>query len=154
MPNIFDGLAKASDQDILEQVALLQAINMTNVCKPYGIKLQRGAVGLVNKVGGFFNKDPELKKAENRELWDYIEEKREEIKGLSRSELDRLMVSTLSSKIKSKKDNNTPDGISVRVIEEAAELLKIPKDLTPAQKADSVGYIGSIMKAIRKEGGG
>ncbi|NSA22874.1 hypothetical protein [Clostridium beijerinckii] len=34
MPNIFDGLRKISDNDIIEQIALLETMNVTNISKP------------------------------------------------------------------------------------------------------------------------
>lgn len=54
--------------------------------------------------------------------------------------LDELMKDALIAKSRTTRFNDSPDSISVRVIEEAAELFKISKYLTPAQKADSVHY--------------
>ena len=41
MPNIFDGLKKVSDDEIIEQIALLETMNISNISKPIAQKAKK-----------------------------------------------------------------------------------------------------------------
>lgn len=157
MPNIFDGLSKISDAELLDQIALLESINMMNISKPYVAKAKKGVISAINGVGKLFGKDFDIKKPEKKELVDYIEEKRKELSICTRSELDKKMLDDLVSKSRLGIKGSSLDAISVKVIEEASLIFKIPKDLTPSQKADSVyqrfleRMLDNMQKSMRKQ---
>jgi hypothetical protein len=138
MPNIFDGLAKVSDAQLLDQVTLLESVNMANISKPYVTKAKKGVVNAINGIGKLFGKDFDIKEPENKELVNYIDEKRKELRSCSRFELEKKMINNLRSKSKLEMKNNSFDVISVKVIEEACTVFKISENLTSAQKADNI----------------
>jgi uncharacterized protein YaaW (UPF0174 family) len=75
----------------------------------------------------------------------------------TREELDDRMLEALKVKAKVKQEGMSLDMVSLKVIEEAASLLDIPKDLTPAQKADSVyqrfyeRLLDNLQKQLKKQ---
>eukprot|EP00831_Metopus_contortus_P017825 TRINITY_DN17541_c0_g1_i1.p2 TRINITY_DN17541_c0_g1~~TRINITY_DN17541_c0_g1_i1.p2 ORF type:complete len:114 (-),score=34.12 TRINITY_DN17541_c0_g1_i1:72-413(-) len=69
MPNIFDGLNKLSDNDIIEHVAVLEVLNMSNLSKPIAQKAIKKAVDIINFVGSKIGKDPNIKEPKVKEIW-------------------------------------------------------------------------------------
>jgi len=157
MPNIFEGLKKTSDNDIIEQVALLETINISNISKPMIQKTSRKAIRVINYLGKRIGKNPQIKEPEVKEIWDLIDEKRNELKLCTRLELNYKMLSALKSKSRCDKVIQSDDGISIKVIEESAISFKIPDDLTPAQKADAVyirfteRMLENVQKTLKKQ---
>ena len=138
MPNIFDGLRKISDEEIIEQIALLETMNLTNVSKPIAQKAKKKTIGIINFFGSKIGKNNMIEEPEVKEIWTLIDEKKDELKICTRMELDEKLLNVLMEKTKNDIENPTEDEISVEVIEEAAKLYKIYKDLTPGQKADNI----------------
>lgn len=136
MPNIFDGINKLSDNELIEQIALLETINMYNLSKPIAQKAIKKAVNIINFLGNKIGKDPNIKEPEVKEIWILLEEKTNELKEYTREELNERLKEILIEKSKNKSDEPSEDEISVKVIEEAAKLYKINDNLTPAKKAD------------------
>lgn len=138
MSNIFDGLAKIPDVQLLDQVALLESINMVNISKPYVAKAKKGVVNALNGIGKLFGKDFDISQPEEKELVNYIDEKRKELSNCRRSELEKKLINDLVLKSKLEIKTSSLDKISVKVIEEASLIFKISEELTPAQKADAI----------------
>ena len=138
MSNIFDGLAKVSDAQLLDQVTLLESINMGNISKPYVTKARNGVVNAINGIGKLLGKDFDISQPEEKELVNYIDEKRKELSNCSRSQLEKKIINDLILKSKLETKNSSIDTISVKVIEQASLIFKISEQLTPAQKADTI----------------
>lgn len=138
MPNIFDGINKLSDNELIEQIALLETINMYNLSKPIAQKAIKKAVNIINFLGNKIGKDPNIKEPEVKEIWTLLEEKTNELKEYTREELNERLKDILIEKSRNKDDEPSEDAISVQVIEEAAKLCKINDNLTPANKADMI----------------
>ena len=51
MPNIFDGLRQISDNNIIEQIALLETMNITNISKPILQKAKKKTISIINFLG-------------------------------------------------------------------------------------------------------
>lgn len=138
MPNIFDGLRKISNEEIIEQIALLETMNLTNVSKPIAQKAKKKTIGIINFLGRKIGKSHMIEEPEIKEIWTLIDEKKDELKVCTRMKLDERLLNVLMDKTKNDIENPTEDEISVEVIEEAAKLYKVYKNLTPAQKADNI----------------
>ncbi|WP_297422017.1 hypothetical protein [Clostridium sp.] len=138
MPNIFDGLRRISDEDMIEQIVLLETMNVTNISKPIIQKVKKKTIGLINFIGSKIGKNQMMEEPEVKEIWTLVNEKRGELKKYTREELDERLLKILTEKTRNHGENPTEDEISVEVIEEAGKLYKIFKNLTPGQKADSI----------------
>jgi len=138
MPNIFDGLRKISDDDIIEQIALLETINMINISKPIAQKAKKKTISIINFLGSKIGKNDIIKEPEVKEIWTLIDEKKNELKNCTRMDLNERLLNVLMGKSKNDLEDPTEDEISIEVIEEAAKLYKFYKISTPGQKADSI----------------
>lgn len=138
MPNIFDGLRKISDKDIIEQIALLETMNVTNISKPIMQKARKKTISIINFFGSKIGKNRIMEEPEVKEIWTLINEKKDELKNYSRTELDERLFNGLMEKVKNDIEDPTEDEISIEIIEEAAKLYKLYKNLTPGQKADKI----------------
>lgn len=152
MATIFDGYTKASDEQIADQIALLETITLGNVLKPYGQKARLGAVRTIKKVGGLFGKGGDIKEPEVKEVRDVVEENRKKLDGVSRNQLDAKLHKLLVDR-SGCTPGSSQDALSAKVIDEAAVLLKISQDLTPAQKADRVyeEFHERVLENLQKE---
>ena len=138
MPNIFDGLRKISDDDIIEQIALLETMNITNISKPIAQKAKKKTISIINFLGSKLGKNHMIEEPEVKEIWTLIDEKKDELKNCTRMELDERLLNILMEKSKNDIEDPTEDEISIEVIEEAAKLYKLYKNSTPGQKADNI----------------
>lgn len=138
MPNIFDGLRRISDKDIIEQVALLETMNITNISKPIIQKAKKKTISIINLIGSKIGKNNVIEEPEVTEIWALIDKKKEELKNCTREELDEKLLNVLLEKIKNDLDDESEDAISIEVIEEAAKLYKVYENLTPGKKADNI----------------
>ena len=138
MPNIFDGLRKISDKDIIEQIALLETVNINNISKPIIQKAKKKTISIINFIGSKIGRINMIEEPEIKEIWTLIDEKKEEIKELTRAELEEKLLNILIDKIKIDDENSTEDMISIQVIEECSKLYKIYENMTPSQKADII----------------
>lgn len=138
MPNIFDGLRKIPDKDIIEQIALIETMNVTNISKPIVQKARKKTISIINFLGSKIGKNRIMEEPEVKEIWTLINEKKDELKNYSRTELDERLLNLLMEKVKNDLEDPTEDEISIEVIEEAAKLYKIYKNTTPGQKVDKI----------------
>lgn len=140
MPNIFDGLRKISDTDIIEQIAFLEIINIANVSKPIAQKAKKKTISIINFLGNKIGKKHIIEEPEIKDIWALIDEKKDELKKYARDELDKKLFDILVEKTKNDDDNPTEDVISIEVIGEAAKLYKFYENATPNQKADNIFF--------------
>ncbi|ABR34122.1 MULTISPECIES: hypothetical protein [Clostridium] len=138
MPNIFDGLRKISDNDIIEQIALLETMNVTNISKPIIQKAKKRTISIINFIGSKIGKNRVLEEPEVKEIWALVDEKKEELEKCTRNELNERLFNILSEKANDDLESATEDEVSIEVIEEAAKLYKVHKNLTPNHKADII----------------
>ena len=138
MANIFDGLKNISNDDIIEQIALLETMNLTNMSKPIAQKAKQKTINIINFVVSKMGKQNTIKEPEVKEIWTLIDEKKKELKKYTRLELDEILLNVLMEKYKNDIEDPTEDQVSVKVIEEAGKLYKLHKKSTPAQKADNI----------------
>jgi hypothetical protein len=138
MPNIFDGLRQISDNDMIEQIALLETMNITNISKPVIQKAKKKTISIINFLGNKFGKGNMLEEPEVKEIWTLIDEKKEELIECTREQLEERFFDVLKGKCKDDGENKSEDALSIEIIEEAAKLYKIYKNSTPGQKADAI----------------
>lgn len=138
MPNIFDGLKNISNDDMIEQIALLETMNLTNISKPIAQKAKQKTINIINFIAIKMGKQNTIKEPEVKEIWTLIDEKKKELKKYTRLDLDKILLNVLMEKYKNDIEDPTEDKVSVTVIEEAAKLYKLYKKSTPAQKADNI----------------
>ncbi|WP_186429691.1 hypothetical protein [Clostridium sp. BSD9I1] len=152
MPNIFDGLEKLDDNVIIDNIAMLQAVNMENVIKGYGTTVANKSTKAINNIGKFFGKDPGVKIIEEKKIEDYILEEKNKIINLSRSQLDDKLMNLLKEKA-NMVGEQSKDAISVCIINLVADHFNIDKNLTTAQKADGIyrRYFEKVLSSIQKE---
>lgn len=138
MPNIFDGFRKMSDDDIIEQIALIETMNIANISKPIIQKAKKKTISLINFLGSKVGKNRIIEEPEVKEIWALVDEKKAELKKSSRDQLDERLLNIIIEKSKNNIEDLTEDEISIEVIEEAAKLYKLDIYLTPCQKADNI----------------
>ncbi|HEX9025995.1 MAG TPA: hypothetical protein VF839_05980 [Clostridium sp.] len=138
MPNIFDGLRKISDEDLIQQIALLETMNITNISKPIAQKAKKKTISIINFFGSKLGKNHIIEEPEVKEIWVLIDEKKDELKNCTRTELDERLLNVLIERFNNDIEDPTEDEISVEIIEEVAKLYKLYKNLTPGQKADNI----------------
>ena len=145
MPNIFDGIAKLSDEDLKNQIATLEEITMTNALSQFGQTFSNITVSLYNSVKKFMN-GKEAKVQEVVKIEDRIRNTYESLQGLSREELEQRIRDVLVKKINSATvlslTDPSDDRISVEIIELACKNYKkeINPNFTFAQKADAIRH--------------
>ncbi|NYC27820.1 hypothetical protein [Clostridium saccharobutylicum] len=80
MPNIFDGFRKMSDDDIIEQIALIETMNIANISKPIIQKAKKKTISLINFLGSKVGKNRIIEEPEVKEIWALVDEKKAELK--------------------------------------------------------------------------
>ena len=140
MPNIFDGLRKISDKDMIEQIALIETMNISNISKPIVQKAKKKTISIINFIGSKIGRNRMIEEPEVKEIWSLIDENKDELKNFTRANLDKRLLDILLEKSKSDMKNLTEDALSIEIIEEGAKLYKIYNNLTPAQKADKIYF--------------
>jgi len=140
MPNIFDGLRKISDKDMIEQIALIETMNITNISKPIVQKAKKKTISIINFIGSKIGRNRMIEEPEVKEIWSLIDENKDGLKNCTRADLDKRLLDILLEKSKSDMKNLTEDALSIEIIEEGAKLYKIYNNLTPAQKADKIYF--------------
>lgn len=152
MSNIFDGLEKLEDNVIIDNIAMLEAVNMGNVIKGYGTTVASKGAKFINSVGGFFGKDPGIKVVEEKKIDDYILEEKNKIINLNRSALDDKLLNLLKEKA-NMSGVQSKDAISAAITNLVAEYSNIDENLTVAQKADGIyrRYFEKLLSSIQKE---
>lgn len=152
MSNIFDGLEKLDDNVIIDNIAMLEAVNMGNVFKGYGTTVANKGAKFINSVGGFFGKDPGVKVVKEKNIEDYMNEEKNKIINLNRNQLDDKLLNVLKEKAHMSGEQSK-DAISVAITNSVAEYLNIEENLTVGQKADGIyrRYFEKLLSSIQKE---
>ena len=76
MANVMSALARATDEDMLRQVAILEVVTIRNIVGTEGMKAVDKAAGLVNSVGRMLGAKKRLvKDVQPRSIAEQIEEK-------------------------------------------------------------------------------
>jgi hypothetical protein len=127
MPNIFDGLAKASKQEIAYQLGLMDTVNMKSVMQPYVRKVHRGAVSVANTIGQIFNNQNSIKKPRSMTFQDYIELNAEKYQKHDRNTLIKMIENKLAERMGSINIYSFPRPHLTKTIEMAAHILGNPK---------------------------
>ncbi len=143
MPNIFDAINKMDEEQLRNQLASLEEMNVANILSEMGQKTKRGAVKLYNGLLGLMKKqavaEPEVISLEQR-----VEIKKRELDKLGKSELQSRTKKVLIEKVNSASisliENESDDEVSAWVIQTATKCFKkeIEESLTVAQKADAI----------------
>lgn len=151
MPNIFDGLNKLDNSAIIENIAMLEAINMGNLMKGYGSTVVNKGAKAINGIGRFFGKHLDVIVKEEKKLEDYIEESKRDMSCLNRNELNLRLKNLLSDKTDC--NSNTEDAISAHVINSVSQHMKLGVNMTVAQKADGIHrrYLEKILNVIQEK---
>jgi hypothetical protein len=137
MPTIFDGYAKAADEQIADQVALLETITLGNALRPMGQKAQRAGVRAVRWGAERLGKKVNLGEPDVTELPHQVEVARRQLIGKTREQLDTALRKVLERR-SGASPGASDEALTVQMVQRAARFLKVDDHLTPAQKADAV----------------
>ena len=138
MANVMSALARAADEDMLRQVAILEVVTIRNIVGTEGMKAVDKAAGLVNSVGRMLGAKKRLvKDVQPRSIAEQIEEKVEERSCDSRETLDEIFRALLTERLGLDEDAGG-ELISRELAEQAADYLEIEEEMTPAELADAV----------------
>lgn len=155
MANLFAGFNKATNEDIITQIALLRTMNMSNIMTPYGQKAAKGIVRTVNTVSNYFNKKQVLDEPEVKNINERLEQEVHKLKYYSREDLNKLLRTELVKRVSLTDKNCSDENLSLAIIEEASKLkdLNIDESLSPEQKADSIyrRFAERMLSKIKKE---
>ncbi len=144
MSTIFDGYSKLNDKQIINQLAILETINISNMLKFYKNKIKENTFNTIRKLLGTQHKE-ELEK-ENLDkinqkkingLHSLVQEKIKELSIYSREELDRRLKISLCEKAGSDV-KCSEEIISVDVVNEAMKRFSLPRQMTQAQKIEYI----------------
>lgn len=172
MSTIFDGYKKLSDKQIINQLAVLETINFSNILKFHKNKIKDTAFGTIKKLLGTYGKEDidletmdieeveynikEFKKDNIEqdkisELYEILEEEKIELKKLSREELDIRLKLSLCDRVKSSIEDSN-EIVSLDVVDQAIKRYDISENLTPAQKIDKVYelYNDKVLKYLKE----
>ncbi len=152
MANIFSGLENLDDRVIVDNIAMLKAVNMGNVFKGYGTLATNKSTKMINGLGKLFGQSKLVNVVEEKKIEDFIEEEKDKISHLSRGELDDRLMWILGD-YANNEGNLSRDGISAKCITSSAKYLKVADYLTVAQKADAIHrrYLEKVLSSIQKE---
>lgn len=158
MSTIFDGYSKLNDKQIINQLAILETVNLSNTFKFYKSKVKESTFSTIRKLLGTADRQ-ELKNGNSEkmnqekinELHKMVKEKIEELKIYSREELDkRLKISLCERAGCESKDSE--EIISVEVVNEASKRFSLPDHLTQAKKIETIYevYNERVLKYLRE----
>lgn len=146
MNTIFDGYRKLNDKQIINQLAILETINLSNIFMFYKNKFKESTIHTIKKLLGTEKEsleDENTDKTEEEkvnELYELLVENRKELRKLSREELDTKLKLLLCDRA----DCNIEESeeiISLEIVNEAIKRFTLSSYLTPAQKIDSIHNI-------------
>lgn len=139
MANIFDGLNKLSNKDIIIQIALLENSNLKNVSKPIINKVTRTFTKIINYISNITTKDSIIKERDLFEFNDLINKRIEQLKFYDREVLSLKLYEIIKIKLGYTKNSNvSKDKVSVKMINEASLIFNIPFNETPSFKAQKI----------------
>ena len=138
--NLFWGFNKATTEDIITQVALLRTMTMPKIVMPYGQKAAKSVMHTANTVSNYLKQKQIFDEPKVEDINEKLEREIHNLNYYSRQDLDRILRQELAKRVNLAGKNYNDETLSVAIIEEAAKHkdLNIDKNLTPAQKADSI----------------
>ena len=170
MSTIFDGYRKLNDKQIVNQLAILETINFSNIFMYYRNKFKDSTVETIKKLLGTMSKDEKddkdkIEDTEDKnqiksnkseqekinELYEILLENRKELRKLSREELDIKLKLALCDRSGADIEDSEEE-ISLDVINESMKRLSLPKYLTPSQKIDMIyeKYDAKVFKYLKE----
>lgn len=143
MSTIFDGYRKLNDKQIINQLAILETINLSNIFTYYKNTFKETTVETIKKLLGTSEKD-NLDEKTNKtqqekvnELYELLVENRKELRKLSREELDIKFKLCLCDRANCNIEDSEEE-ISLAIVNEAVKRLSLSEYLTPSQKIDNI----------------
>lgn len=164
MSTIFDGYRKLNDKQIVNQLAILETINFSNVFIYYRNKFKDSTVDTIKKLLGTRDKEDsasiedtvvvDLNKSEEEkrnELYEILLENRKELRKLPREELNIKLKLALCDRSGANIEDSE-EVISLEVVNESMKRLSLPKYLTPSQKIDMIyeKYDAKVFKYLKE----
>lgn len=146
MNTIFDGYRKLNDKQIINQLAILETINLSNIFMFFKNKFKESTIHTIKKLLGTEKEnleDENTDKTEEEkvnELYELLLESRKELRKLSRKELDTKLKLLLCDKADCDIEESE-EIISLEILNEAMKRFSLSNYLTPAQKIDSIHNI-------------
>lgn len=133
MINIFEGLNQLSKDEIIEEIAMIESIIEFNKARN-NFKSNNKIVAFINKIS---KNDKKNKKHDIRLINEMFTKKKNLLNYSSEEELKKKLEFTIKSLLNI--DNETSqEAISISAINEAANFMKLPNEMTPGQKADRI----------------
>lgn len=158
MNNIFDGLAKLSDDEIKAQIAIVRCITFSNTLKEHG---QKAMKFLVDTAGGLFGRSSDVGQGEEMvrlvNIKRMVDETYNELSKCNRDELDAMLKEDLINKCKQLNAydltvDSSEGAVHVAVVREAARAYSIDQYMSPGQQADEIRekYYEHYLKVLRR----
>lgn len=133
MINIFKGLNKLSKDETIEEIAMIESIIEFNKSRN-NFKNNSKIVALFNKIS---KNDKKNKKYDIRLINEMFTKKKNLLNYSSEEELKKKLENTIKSLLNI--DNQaSQEAISISAINEAANFMRLPNEMTPGQKADRI----------------
>lgn len=143
MNTIFDGYKKLNDKQIINQMAILETINLSNVFMFSKNKFKESTIHTIKRLLGTERENPEdkntykTKEEQVNELYELLKESRKELRKLTRQALDIKLKLLLCDRSGSK-TKETEEIISLDIVNEVSKRFSLSEYLTPAQKMDRI----------------
>lgn len=160
MVNLISGIKELSDEDIRLQIALFETVTFTNAVKTTGYKTVGKIFDFANKFAAVFTEPNPNQKPENEtfSVLDIVIGRVNELKNISRAELDHMFRNILIEKSNTLNENITMDSasnelLSILIIKEAAKIYSIDKYLSPTKQAERIcqNYYEQFLYRLHKD---
>ena len=143
MNTIFDRFRKLNDKEMINQLAILETINLSNIFMFYKNKFKESTVSTIKKLLGTEKEnleDENTDKTEEEkvnELYELLKENRKELRKLPREELDTKLKLLLCDRAGADIEESE-EIISLEIVNELMKRFSLSVYLTPGQKMDRV----------------
>lgn len=154
MANIFDGLKNISKEDLAREVAILETINSKSITKIMAQRFGRQFIEASNSIAKLLGRKDDSDFNEVIEVPTIINDIQKDLCTLPMKYVLKRYMSILIDKAEfnSKETNKEAlyENLSVKIINEAANIFNIPDYYTPAMKADTIfiKYIDNMKRLI------
>ena len=158
MSTIFDGYRELNDKQIINQLAILETINLSNTFKFYKGKFKENTFSTIRKLLGTEHKQEsrngnseKINQEKINELHNMVKEKVEQLRLYSREELNKRLKSALCERAGCD-TKYSEDIVSVDVVNEASKRFSLPNHLTQAKKIETIYeiYNERVLKYLRE----
>lgn len=173
MPSIFSGIRKISDSQLRLEIALLENVSVGNAMKETGSKALGMLAAFAGSIGEKLGMKPgndsssENSSSNAQDMLTNVDKRCVALSGLSRDNLELRFKNLLTEKCNEFWTANTEsqdigvseDLLSITIINEAAKIYELDRNMTVALKADEIckryddQLLTSILKAIKAENG-